>query len=732
MVQSDLLIHGKPLKAPRAKKIPTERFFHGHTYVDNYEWIRDRNDPDLIKLLNEENDYAHEILAPLKPLRDKLVSEFKYRMWETDYTLPIRYDDWWYYTRTFKDRQYSAMYRIRVTNGSHPTQEEFVNEVLVWDGNNIGDGLDFFNCGGFLPAPNGKYGAMLIDVTGDEHYSLRIFDMETGLILDDSVRNAGYGLCWTADSTGVAYTRVDETWRQSKVMLHTIGEFSDSVLYDEKDERFDVVLAPCRNHKWMIVHSVSLTSSETTMISADDHERRYLVYPRHEKLEYYVEPAGDQLLIVHNANNPDFELASAPMRASQPDEWLTILSPQPGERIQGVDAFAKHAVVSMRSNGSSQLRVLRREKPLPFAKMLEEHNTWGNTDHVPLAKTWREATPIPQENNSYIEIYPDRYWDSNAIIYTEESTLLPPTQKAYNPETGTIRVLKSLDVPHYDPSLYRQERVDIEARDGVKIPLTLVYRADVTPNQENPGYITGYGSYEISNEPAFNVQRFTFLDRGVVMAIAHVRGGGEYGRAWYEGGKFLNKKNTFNDFVDCARWLVESGWCSGGRLVAEGASAGGLLIGVAINEAPELFCAVHAAVPFVDSLTTILKPELPLTVGEWEEWGNPIESQEIYEYMASYAPIENVKSVEYPAIFTTTSLNDIRVLYVEPTKWVQVLRDTVVLNEERPIVERIDMASGHTGKSGRYDKWSERAEEMAWLLYHLGVWKPGMEVAEAG
>ncbi|MGJ9517359.1 S9 family peptidase [Actinotignum sp. GS-2025b] len=747
---------------PIAKKIPTERTFHGDTYVDNYEWLRDKSDPDVRALLDAENAYFREQTAGLGDLRDNLVAEFKARTKEADRALPYRVGDWWYYRRTFQDRQYPAMFRTPARGAARPDLNTSFPEFPVWDGNELALGEEFFLCGGFMPSPDGKLGAMSVDFTGDEHFTLRIFDIETGQIVDDSVRNIGYGLAWTADSSAVAYSRVDDSWRQWQVNLHRIGDFNDTILFQENDERFSVDHEQSRNGKWIIIRSASVTSSDVRFISTENIEQRVKILDRREGLEYTAEPAGDQVLIVHNANRPDFEVASAPLRTSTPEEWDPIFVPEEGERVDYVEAYAGHAVISMRSEGQTQLRVMRRERPLSAASAIgstppvavtSDSGTVSGTDDAatvapaqpaadmpaalgapaPDAANAAPATPaanhgwsapvaIPTGEGSFVETYPEGNWFTSRVVFTEQSILEPPTQKAFDPITGDIEVLRTLDIPGYDPSLYTQDAVWVTARDGVEIPLTVVRRADIHPDGTNPGYLYGYGSYEVSNEPYFSIYRLSLLDRGVVIGWSHIRGGGELGRRWYDDGKLLRKKNTFNDFVDSARWLIDSGWVAPDRLVAEGGSAGGLLIGAAINQAPELFRAVHAAVPFVDALTTILKPELPLTVGEWEEWGNPVASPEVYAYMKEYSPVENVREgVEYPAVLATTSLNDIRVLYVEPTKWVQVLREKTKPNPERPILERIEMVAGHAGKTGRYDAWRERAEEVAWMLDQVGA-----------
>ncbi|MDK8782981.1 S9 family peptidase, partial [Actinotignum timonense] len=508
---------------PIAKKIPTERTFHGDTYVDNYEWLRDKSDPDVRALLDAENAYFREQTAGLSDLRDNLVAEFKARTKEADRALPYRVGDWWYYRRTFQDRQYPAMFRTPARGAARPDLNTSFPEFPVWDGNELALGEEFFLCGGFMPSPDGKLGAMSVDFTGDEHFTLRIFDIETGQIVDDSVRDIGYGLAWMADSSAVAYSRVDDSWRQWQVNLHRIGDFNDTILFQENDERFSVDHEQSRNGKWIIIRSASVTSSDVRFISTENIEQRVKILDRREGLEYTAEPAGDQVLIVHNANRPDFEVASAPLRTSTPEEWDPIFVPEEGERVDYVEAYAGHAVISMRSEGQTQLRVMRRERPLsaasaigstpPVAVTSDSGTVSGNDDAATVAPAqpaadmpaepapaapaakhgWSAPVAIPTGEGSFVETYPEGNWFTSRVVFTEQSILEPPTQKAFDPLTGDIEVLRTLDIPGYDPSLYTQDAVWVTARDGVEIPLTVVRRADIHPDGTNPGYLYGYG-----------------------------------------------------------------------------------------------------------------------------------------------------------------------------------------------------------------------------------------------
>ncbi|MEP7018622.1 MAG: prolyl oligopeptidase family serine peptidase, partial [Actinomycetota bacterium] len=429
-----------------------------------------------------------------------------------------------------------------------------------------------------------------------------------------------------------------------------------------------------------------------------------VVAPRRDGVEYDVEPAGDRLLIVHNANQPDFELAQAPLDSRSHLQWSPLFEAVPSERVLGVEAFASHAVVSLRRDGLTALRVIPRDLSLESG-FGPAHDLVFNE---PLYSVGTANNPE---------------YDTAALQIEFESMVTPKTISDYDFATGGLTVLKTQPVlGGYEPTDYTQRRLWATAADGTQVPISLVHRRDVTDDGTAPGLIYGYGAYEISIDPYFSVARLSLLDRGFVYAIAHVRGGGEMGRNWYDTGKMEHKMNTFTDFVACAEHLVSSGWVAPDRLVAEGGSAGGLLIGAVANLAPGRFRAIHAAVPFVDALTTILDPSLPLTVPEWEEWGDPLHNADIYRYMKGYTPYENIAAVEYPAILATTSLNDTRVYFVEPAKWVARLRETVTNDPaQRPILFKIEMVAGHGGKSGRYDAWKQYAWELAFLMDQVGV-----------
>lgn len=719
------------MHAPRLAKNPVTRSFHGDDVVDNYEWIREDSNPAVIAHIEAENAWADARTAHLAPLRETLVGEFAGHTKEDDISVPVRDGDYWYWRRTFEGKSYAASYRCAaVGDGCGAADIPDVGSVeaeLLYDGNVLAEGKEFFSLGIASVSPNGKLLALGVDNAGDEQFAVRISRIDCDETVDESLLNVGYGLVWSEDSTRVYYTRNDDAWRSYQVWMHTVGESADQdvLLYQEDDELFWVGIDGSRDGEWLVVQSESKMTAEVRLFATQAPERNFIVSERRSGLHYTVEPAGDCLLIVHNRTNVDFDLALAPIGPSEPETWVPLYEALPGQRLAEVVAFRDFAVLNMRDGGAMQLRAFPRSVPAEGEGVSGLGVYSGEAGYAgPGAKreTWGTGIVIPTEELATLGFYGNDVWGAREVGFSVESVLTPDTFQRWNLDTGAIVTVKETEVPNYDRSAFVQYREWVDAADGARIPMTIVHRADLVKDSSNAGIIYGYGSYEISNDPWFSPTILSALERGVVYAVAHVRGGGEMGRAWYDDGKMLSKRNTFTDFVACARWMAESGLVDAGRLAAEGGSAGGLLMGAVANLAPDAFRVVHAIVPFVDALTTILKPELPLTVGEWEEWGNPIESEEVYRYMKSYTPYENVAAVEYPAIMASTSLNDIRVSYIEPTKWIQALRDTVTNDEiARPIIQRTEMVAGHGGGSGRYKKWEERAAQLAFIFDQIGV-----------
>lgn len=696
---------------PAATRREHVRTHHGDTVVDHYEWLRDKSDPEVIAHLEAENTYAEQMTEHLEPLRQAIFDEIRSRTLETDLSVPVRSGDWWYYTRTFEDAQYSAHCRSPLQpGGSRPQPEPGTpvdGEQVLLDGNVEAKGHEFFSLGALCVSADHRWLAYATDTEGDERFDLRIKDLSTGEVVDDEVTGIGYGCAFSLDARQVFYLRVDEAWRPFQLWRHEVGSPADQdvLVYEEGDPRFWMGVGVSRDDRWLMLGIGSKTTSEIRLLDAADPTGEFrTVAPRREGVEYEVEPASDRLLIIHNTDTPDSDLAWAPLTCSSHEEWQPLVGSQPGERFQGIDAFADFAVLSLRRDGLTALRVLPREDGADSG--------FGRGHELPFDE------PVYQ-----VGLGDNPESETGTIQIVFESMTAPKTVLDYSVATRESQVLKRQPVlGGYDPAAYEQRREWAVAQDGTRVPISLVYPAGAVPDGTRPGLITAYGSYEASSDPYFSVARLSLLERGFVYAIAHVRGGGEMGRAWYDQGKLLHKKNTFTDFVDCAAHLIDSGWVAPDRLAAEGGSAGGLLMGAAVNLAPERFRAVHASVPFVDALTTILDPSLPLTVVEWEEWGNPLEDPEVYAYMKEYTPYENVRAAQYPAILATTSLNDTRVYFTEPAKWVAALRATVTNDPaERPVLLRTEMVAGHGGRSGRYDAWRQLAWEWAFLIDQVGA-----------
>ncbi len=706
--------------APVAKHVPQVRSHHGDEVSDPFEWLRDKDDPEVVAHLQAENRYAEEVTAHLAPLREAIFEEIRSRVQETDLSVPVRYRGWWYYTRTREGQQYAVHGRVHAGGPDAPVSRPVLDgdgvpegEVVLLDGNREAEGHEFFSLGGLEVSPDGSLVAYSVDVEGDERFTLRIKVVDTGELLDDVVTETGTGIVWSLDGRYVFYTRVDEQWRQHQVWRHEVGAAaqSDQLVFEESDERFFVGLGVSRDDRWVVISVASKITSEVLLLDAGvPLDRPRVVAPRRTGVEYDVEPAGDRLLVVHNAGDPDFEVAEAPLGSTGHEDWSPFLPAVAGERVVAVEAFEGFVVVSMRRDGLTGLRVIMRDA------------STGTGFGAARDLSFDEPIYSVSSGNT-----PD--YTSPTLQLVFESMVTPSTVYDYDVGTQQLDLLKRQQVRGgYDLNQLVQRREWAVAQDGTRVPISLVHKVGVESDGTAPGLLYGYGAYEHSYDPYFSVARLSLLDRGFVYAIAHVRGGGEMGRRWYEAGKLARKTNTFTDFVSCAAHLVDSGWVHPDSLAAEGGSAGGLLIGAAVNLAPQRFAAIHAQVPFVDALTTMLDPTLPLTVTERDEWGDPLADPAAYAYLKSYSPYENIGRTRYPAILATTSLNDTRVSFTEPAKWVARLRETVVgETDERPVLLRTEMSAGHGGRSGRYDAWRDYAWELAFLIDQVTRERPALE-----
>jgi oligopeptidase B len=676
--------------------LPTERTHHGDTVADDYAWLAQKDNPETIAYLEAENAWTEHTTAHLAKLREAVFGEIKSRTQETDLSVPSRKGSHWYYLRTEEGKQYGIHCRVAVQSGeTDPPMTENPGEEILLDGNHLAEGKKFFALGTFDVSPDGNWLAYSTDFDGDERFTLKIKDLRTGETLADEIPDTAYGTAWCADASALFYITVDDAWRPYRVWRHIVGRpaTEDVVVYEETDERFWVGVELSRSEKFIFIEAHSKVTSEVRVIPADAPSADpAVVAPRRQGVEYSVEHHGHRFLILHNHEAEDFALAYT--SADTPGEWIALIPEEPGTRLEGVDSFQRHVVISLRKDGLTGLRVLAD----------------GSTD------TYDMEFPEPLYS---VGLSGNPEYDTTSVRISYTSMVTP--ESVYDVDLVTREMILRKQKPvlgGYSPDDYEQFREWAVADDGTRIPISIVARKGVQRDGTAPLLLYGYGSYEISIDPYFSIPRLSLLDRGVVYAIAHVRGGGEMGRRWYDNGKMLTKKNTFTDFVACAQALVKGSWTAADRLVARGGSAGGLLMGAVANLAPEAFAGIVAQVPFVDPLNSILDPSLPLTVTEWEEWGNPLDSADVYAYMKSYSPYENVADVRYPKILAVTSLNDTRVLYHEPAKWIARLRDVA---PDGSYLLKTEMGAGHGGPSGRYDSWKEEAFITAWVLDVLGT-----------
>ncbi len=696
---------------PVAKRVPARRVHHGDTVIDDYAWLTDKDDPETIAYLEAENAYAEELTGGLKPLCDTIFGEIKARTQESDLSVPVRKGGWWRYSRTVEGKQYQVHCRRAVRPGEviPPMAADGMpldGEEVLLDGNELAAGANFFSLGALQLSPDQRLLAYSTDFSGDERFTLRVKDVASGTMLPDEIPGTYYGCAWSADGQYLFYVTVDETWRPFRVWRHRIGTpaADDVKVYEEPDMKFRVGVGLTRSERFISIRIGSAVTSEVLLLDAATPTAEFVsVTPRRQGVEYSIDDAGDRLLVLHNADAPDFELATiTPAEPSAgPGEWTPLIPHQAGTRLMGVSAFADFIVVHFRRDGLTGLRILRSR---------------GNDEAHEVAFPEPVYTVGPGSNPEF---------DATRLRISYTSLVTPGSVYDCDMATGALTLLKRqpvLSAPGerpYSPDDYEQHREWATAQDGTQIPISLVCKKGTPRDGSAPCLLNGYGSYEISRDPNFSIPRLSLLDRGFVFAIAHVRGGGEMGRAWYLNGKLLHKKNTFTDFVACAEHLTtpstETGhqWTSADKLVARGGSAGGLLMGAVVNLAPSQFAGIVADVPFVDALNTILDPTLPLTVTEWEEWGDPLHDPGFYAYMKSYSPYENIAAAKYPPVFALAGLNDTRVSYHEPAKWIARMRATATGG---PFLLKTEMEAGHGGRSGRYDAWREEALVLAWII----------------
>ncbi len=672
---------------PAARRIPRTTEIHGGLRTDDYAWLRNKSNPEVRAHLEAENAYTTAILEPLEPLREGLYREMLDRLKQTDQSVPWRKGEWLYYSRTVEGLQYPIHCRRR--DRPHAPEE------VTLDLNELGRKEPFMALGAHEVSDDGRRLAYSTDTTGFREYTLFVKDLETGELLETVAERTGT-VAWAADSRTLFYTVEEEaTKRHHRLYRHAVGTPEHGLVYEEEDPAFNVGVDRTRSGEYLILQSESLTTSEARFLAAGQPGEEWsLLAPRVEDQEYEVDQRGPDFFIRVNDTGRNFRLVRAPIANPGRDGWEEVLPHRADVMLEGIDLFRNHSVLFEREGG------------LPQARVTDLRT--GEWHRVSFPEAAYSA--YPGQNAEF---------DSAVYRYGYESLVTPPSVFDYDMEARTPALLKQKEVlGGYEPSRYRTERVQATAGDGESIPISIVRRRDVARNGSAPLYLYAYGSYGFPLPVTFSSNRLSLLDRGVVIALAHVRGGGELGKRWHDAGRMMQKKNTFTDFVATAEHLLAEGYGAGERLVIEGGSAGGLLMGAVANMRPDLFRAVLLQVPFVDVINTMLDETLPLTVGEFKEWGNPQE-KEAYEYIRSYCPYSNLAARDYPAMLVRTSFNDSQVMYWEPAKYVARLR--TLKTDTRPLLLETNMSAGHGGASGRYDRLREIAFDYAFILWQMGI-----------
>ncbi|MBV9304283.1 MAG: S9 family peptidase [Acidobacteriaceae bacterium] len=680
-----LTAQSQALKPPVAPPREHREVRHGETVVDKYFWLREKSNPEVIKYLEKENAYTEEMTRNLQPFVDALYKEMLGRIKQTDVSVPVKRGSYLYYSRTEEGKQYPLRCRRALNSGP---------EEIVLDLNELSAGLKFLSLGAFEVSDDGNLLAYTTDVTGFRQYQMHIKDLRTGRLLPDSAPRVT-SLAWASHNKTIFLTTEDPvTKRSSLVFRHVLGSNTLDEIYNEKDELYAAHLHRSRDKKFIFLAITATDSTEFRYLVADQPSQLKTVLPRGKDHKYFVDHRDGMFYIRTNKNAKNYRVVTAPVLDPSLRNWKDFLPHQNDVLIEDLALFKNYAVAYEKSAALNRLRVL------DFAS--------GEWTSVPFPEPVYSVHP--DENPEY---------DTQKFRYDYESLVTPSSIFDYDMHTQKAALLKQEEVlGGYDPSEYVSERLWAPAHDGAKIPLSVVYKKGFKRDGTAPLFLYAYGSYGFGTAAGFSSSRISLLDRGMTFVIAHVRGGDEMGERWHDDGMLMHKKNTFYDFIDSAEYLIREKWTSKDKLVIEGRSAGGLLMGAVVNMRPDLFRAIHAGVPFVDVMNTMLDPSLPLTVGEYLEWGNPNELP-AYEYMKSYSPYDNLKKRAYPAMLVTTSLNDSQVMYWEPAKYVARLR--TLKTDHNPLLLKINMGAGHGGSSGRYDHLKEQAFEYAWLMNQVGI-----------
>ena len=678
---------------PVAERRPHSFTAHGITIDDPYAWIKDPGypevtDKDVLAYIEAENAYFETVMAPHKPLTDRLYEEMKGRIKEDDSSVPQKDGDWLYWTSFETGGEYRKWWRKPVAGGE---------DILILDEPALAEGKEYFRLGAFSVSENGRYLAYAIDDNGSERFEVRVKDLADGQHLPDVIPGMLSEIVWTSDSTGFLYGLANEQWRTDNVRYHKLGTpiANDIELFKEADEGFRVGVSETGSRQWIVIASGDHVTSEVYLLPANEPlATPVLVSPRKVGREYDVDEHDGTLFIHTNDIDPNFRLCTASIAA--PGDWSELIAPSRHFYMTGIECFKDFFIVDGREEGLDQIEIHRYETPLVAQRIV-----------------FPEASYDAGLGNN-----PE--YDMTVLRVGYESMVTPGTEYDYDVATGALTILKVQEIPSgYDGDKYRTERLKIVARDGTEVPVSIVYPKDFPRDGSGPLFLYAYGAYGYAIPPGFSTGRLSLLDRGFAYAIAHIRGGDDLGQQWYLDGKLDKRANTFNDFVDVAKGLVANGWTSPGRIVIAGRSAGGELMGAVVNSNPDLWGAVIADVPFVDVLNTMLDADLPLTPGEWPEWGNPIEDKAAFELIRGYSPYDQVTAQGYPPMFISGGLNDPRVTYWEPTKWAAKLRATKT--DDNILLLKTNMGAGHGGKSGRFESLREAAEEHAFVLWQLGL-----------
>lgn len=682
---------GVQVKPPVAKKVPKELTIHGDTRIDNYYWLNDREDPEVIAYLEAENAYKEAVMKHTVPLQEKLFEEIKSKIKPEDESVPYKRNGYFYYSRTLPETEYYLVCRKK--------ESLEAPEEIMLDVNKMAEGFEYYAIGGTAVSPDNKILAFGVDTLSRRKYTIYFKNLETGEMLNDQIPLTAGGATWAADNKTVYYVLKDDvTLRSAKIMKHTLGtpaENDEEVFY-EADETFSTFIYKTKSEKYLMIGSESTLTSEYRFLDAGNPGGEFqIIQPRTRGLEYQVDHFGNDFYIRTNLDALNFKLVKTPVTKTGKENWQDVIAHRPDVFFEDFDIFKDYLVVSEKKEGITQLRVM------PWKG--EEYYI-GFDEEVYAA---------------FSDVNVDFNTELFRFSYTSMTT--PNSTFDFNMKTKERTLLKQQEIlGGFDKNNYETKRIYATAGDGTKIPISMVYRKGMEKNGNNPALIYGYGSYGYEMEPTFSLSRLPLLDRGFVYAIAHIRGGQIYGRKWYEDGKLLKKMNTFTDFNDCAQFLIDEKYTSAEKLFAEGGSAGGLLMGACVNLRPDLYKGVIADVPFVDVVTTMLDESIPLTTGEFDEWGNPKDSV-YYFYMKSYSPYDNVEAKNYPAMLVTTGLHDSQVQYWEPAKWVAKLRE--MKTDKNPLIFHINMDYGHGGASGRYQWIKDTALEYAFIFDQLGIKK---------